>query len=515
MAGSVDLSSSSCLRARRYTAAVIRRAKIIATLGPSSSTERTIERILRAGADLIRLNLSHGSHDSHREYVGILRRQARALNRHVPVIFDLMGPRYRLGDIPEAGRKLRRRQSVRLGSPDREPDLPIDDPHFLGHLRVGERMLVDNGLIELKIVEAGRKEVVARVVHGGEIASRKGINLPDSKLPFLISEKDRLDIELAVELGVDFLAASYVGRADDVDSVRQEVRRAGSSIPIVAKLERGRAVANIAEITDAADAVMVARGDLGVEVELHRVPVLQKKIVEAGRRSGTPVIVATQMLDSMMSHPRPTRAETSDVANAVFDGADALLLTGETAAGNFPVKAVQTMVKIIKEAEAHAAAMHSSNASNSDRSPRTLPPLRIKSRGNTNGAVGKFESEIADAIARAAVEAMQHLKVRQIVAFSQSGFTARLISRYRPAVSILAFTPDSRVARAVQMYWGVRPILITRPVDSGDDVVSLVEHHLLESSLAREDQTFILLMAEPLHEKALTNLLRVQRVRKS
>ncbi|MEJ2085681.1 MAG: pyruvate kinase [Acidobacteriota bacterium] len=494
---------------------MIRRAKIIATLGPSSSTERTIERILRAGADLIRLNLSHGNHGSHREYVTRVRRRAQSLDRHIPVIFDLMGPRYRIGEVTDAGCRIRRGQTVRLGSLDPEPDLPIDDPHFLRHLQAGERILIDNGLIELKVVESGRKEVKARVVHGGTVASRKGINLPDSELPFQITDKDRLDIELAVELGVDFIAASYVGRAEDVEAIRREVLRAGASIPIVAKLERGRAVSNIVEITDAADAVMVARGDLGVEVQLHRVPVLQKQIVEAGRRSGTPVIVATQMLDSMMSHPRPTRAETSDVANAVFDGADALLLTGETAAGNYPVKAVQTMVKIIKEAEAHATSRLSVAASNIVRSPRILPPLKIKSRGNSGEAVGKRDSEIADAIARAAVETVQHLGVRQIVAFSQSGFTARLISRYRPDVSILAFTPDPEVARSVQIYWGVRPFLIGERVDSGEDVVTLVEHHLLESSLAKENQNFILLMAEPLHERALTNLLRVQRVRRS
>ncbi len=492
---------------------MVRRAKIIATLGPASSTERIIDRILKAGADLIRLNLSHGSHESHRDFVEKVRRQAAALDRHVPLIFDLMGPRYRIGDIPDGDRRLQQRNRVRLGSGGDNIDLPIDDPDLLRYLRIGERVLVDNGLIELKVVETGPESVVARVVHGGSIGSRKGINLPDSDLPFEISAKDSADIGLAVELEIDFIAASYVGRAADVEAVRSEVLTASGNIPIIAKLERRRAIANIAEIADAADAVMVARGDLGVEVQLHRVPVLQKQIVEAGRRAGTPVIVATQMLDSMMSQPRPTRAETSDVANAVFDGADALLLTGETAVGSYPIKAVQTMAKIIHEAEAHVSTKRTEGATDAVRIDKDLPPLRIKSRGSQSGDVGRPESEIADAIARAAVVTVQHLGVRQIVAFSQSGFTARLISRYRPDVSILAFTPDPSVARSVQIYWGVRPILISENLDSHEDVVDLVERYLIDSSLARAGQNLIILMAEPLNQRTLTNLMRVHRIR--
>ena len=401
---------------------------------------------------------------------------------------------------------------VRLGSPGDDVDLPIDDPYLLEHLRVGERVLIDNGLVELEVVEAAPGSLTARVLTGGTLSTRKGINLPDSDMPFEISTKDKADIRLAVELKVDFVAASYVGRAADVEAVRKEVQRAGGNLPVVAKLERRRAIANIAEISDAADAVMVARGDLGVEVQLHRVPVLQKKIVEAGRRSGTPVIVATQMLDSMMTHPRPTRAETSDVANAVFDGADALLLTGETAAGSYPVKAVQTMAKIIGEAEAYVSAKKTAETAKSLRLETDLPPLKIKSRGDQSDEPGRPESEVADAIARAAVVTVQHLGVRQIVAISQSGFTARLISRYRPDVPILAFTPDPSVARSVQMYWGVRPILITEQVESPEDVVAVVEQHLVESSLAKSGQILVILMAQPLHQGMLTNLMRIHRV---
>ena len=489
-----------------------RRAKIIATLGPSSSKERIVERILKAGADLIRLNLSHGAHGSHSTYVDIVRQQADRLDRQIPLIFDLMGPRYRIAQASDADRTLRRGARVRLGRPGMKVDVPIDDSYLLKHVKTGERILIDNGLVELKVVETEGDHVIARVVHGGPISSRKGINLPDSDLPFEISEKDRSDIALAVELGIDFIAASYVGRAADVESVRKEVQKAGGDIPVIAKLERSRAIANIDEITDAADAVMAARGDLGVEVELHRVPVLQKQIVEAGRRTGTPVIVATQMLDSMMSQPRPTRAETSDVANAVFDGADPPLLTGETAAGSYPVKAVQMMARIIVEAEAHVSTGLKSDEPTISRVSSELRPLKLKPRRQPSGIAGRAESEIADSIARAAVVTVQHLGVRQIVAFSKSGFTARLISRYRPDVSILAFVSNPAVARSVQMYWGVRPILVSERCETSDEVMAMIERHLADASLARSGHNLIVLMAEPLNSGALTNVMRVHRI---
>ena len=474
-----------------------RRAKIIATLGPSSSDARTIRRILQAGVDIVRLNLSHGSREEHRDLVQRTRQVAMSLERQVPIMLDLMGPRYRLAEIPEGERRLQPRQQVTLGSDASAVDVPIDSPDLLQHLKPGERILIGDGLLELQIVGRRRHRVAAKVISGGLITSRKGINLPDSDLPFEISSKDRADIRLAVEEKVDFLAASYVGCAQNVEAVRRAVKRARGDLLLVAKLERGRAVDHLEEIVESADAVMVARGDLGVEVPLYTVPVLQKRIIDAGCHYGKPVIVATQMLESMIDNPRPTRAEASDVANAVFDGADALLLTGETAIGKHPVKTVRTMVEIITEAEGYAAKRGS-----------TVRLELLSQAENLGGGL----PEIADAVARAAVFTAKHLGVRQIVVFSQSGFTARLIARYRPTVPILAFTISEAVARRVQLLWGVRPLILSEEIKPGSDIVALVERHLREARLVRRGESLIILMGQPIRDRPLTNLMRIHRV---
>ncbi len=489
-----------------------RRAKIIATLGPASSEEPVLARLLAAGADVIRFNLSHGDLAGHRVNLRRLRRVAASRGRYVPALLDLMGPRYRLGRLDEGPRLLRVGERLTLGAGTRGIDLPVDDAEFLDHLRAGERVLIDNGMVELAVVAKRGGRVTARVVHGGAVSTRKGINLPDSRLPFAISEKDRGDIAFAVAEDADFLAASYIGRARDVEEVRAVAARLGAEIPIVAKLERAAAVEHIEEIVEAADAVMVARGDLGVEVPLHEVPVLQKRIVAAGRRLGKPVIVATQMLESMMTQPRPTRAEASDVANAVFDGADALMLSGETAAGRFPVETVRTMARIVLEAERYK--LESFAAGDPPRDPQLpdgrfpVPLPRLFEDAALSGAV-----EIADVIAAAGVHAASKLAGSRIVAFSQGGFTARRLARYRPVVPTFVFTTDARVARRIQLLWGVRPIHLEREVQHRDDLVELVERELLERKLIRPGECMVLLMGSPIRDRPLTNLLRVHRVR--
>jgi len=293
-----------------------RKAEIVATLGPASAGEDVVARLFDAGVDVVRLNLSHGSHDDHRRMIWTVRRVARAQDRFVPVIADLMGPRYRLGQI-DGVRTLTAGEEVALGE---GAELPVEDPEFLSHLRPGERMLIDNGHVELEVVEIEKHRVRTRVRHGGSVATRKGINQPDTDLPFTISDKDRADVALAVAEGADYVAVSFVGGPEDLRAVREVVHEAGGLLPLVAKLERVKAMEHLAATVREADAVMVARGDLGVEVPLHEVPVWQKEIIGAGRLYGKPVIVATQMLESITLHPRPTRAESSDVANAVFDG---------------------------------------------------------------------------------------------------------------------------------------------------------------------------------------------------
>ena len=487
---------------------MLRRAKIVATLGPATASPAAVKRLFKAGVDVVRLNMSHGTTEEHSRLITTVRQQATALGREIPILLDLMGPRYRLGRL-EGERELKRGEEVSLGLAGDEVDLPVNDAELLEHLAEDERLLIADGLVELRISARRGRRVVAKVVSGGTVAARKGINVPDSKLPFAISDKDRRDLELAAREKVDYLAASYVGRGADVHAVRRAMRRAGGDQLIVAKLERARAVEHIDEITAAADALMVARGDLGVEVPLHRVPVLQKLIVDAGRRFGKPVIVATQMLESMMQRPRPTRAESSDVANAVFDGADALMLSGETAAGRYPVETVRTMHRIVREAEAFASEQRVAEGEAARDPYRSLQPEAI----SRDGGATRSALEVANLVAAAAVFSTHRMPVRQLVAFSQGGFTARMISRYRPSVPVLVFTTDPAVARRVQLFWGVRALVMSEEVAHHDEVVEVVDRHLLESRLAKPGDCVLVLMGDPIREKPLTNLLRVHLVR--
>jgi pyruvate kinase len=497
-----------------------RRAKIMATLGPVSRDETVLRGLVRAGVDLFRLNLSHGTQEQHRETLRRVRRVAAEEGCHLPVVLDLMGPRYRLGTIPDEPRLLKVNQEVVLGPEAHDVDLPVD-PEIIEHLKADERVLIDGGLIELRVLAKDGDRVRAKVINGGPVKTRKGINLPDSDLPFEVSAKDRADIVFAVAEGADYLAASYVGEAAHVEAVRAVVSAAGGRIPIIAKIERKTAIEKLDEITDAADGMMVARGDLGVEVPLYTVPVLQKRIVAAGRLSGKPVIVATQMLESMVEQPRPTRAEATDVANAVFDGADTLMLSGETAAGKYPVLVVETMAQIIKEAEDYAResndrpALQPLGHVHARRSfaldPDHPSPTDPSDPAETPGAEPSLD--IPDIVSAAAVLAAGQIGVRRIVAFSQSGFTARLVARYRPPSPIMAFTPDARVARQLQLVWGVRPFVAEFQVGSLEDIVTVVERELLAAGLVEAGDRIIILMGHPVRERPLTNLMRVHRIR--
>jgi pyruvate kinase len=487
-----------------------RRAKIMATLGPASRDERVLRELVRAGVDLFRLNLSHGTQEQHRETIRRIRRAAEEERCHLPVALDLMGPRYRLGTIPDEPRLLEPDQEVVLGPDSSGANLPVEEG-IIEHLEPGERVLIDSGLIELRVESKEGERARARVVNGGPVKTRKGINLPDSDLPFEISEKDRSDIFFAVAEGADYLAASYVGAASHVELIRSVVAEAGGRIPIIAKLERATAIECLSDIAEAADGLMVARGDLGVEVALSTVPVLQKKIIAAGQLSGKPVIVATQMLESMIEQPRPTRAEATDVANAVFDGADVLMLSGETAAGKYPVQVVETMAQIILEAEEYVREKdqrHSLQPLGHVHARRTFemdPDDHTQSPDLT--------LDVPDMVSAAAVYTAEQLDASRIVAFSQSGFTARLVARYRPQSPIMAFTPDERVARQIQLVWGVRPFVAQFQVGSLEDIVNVVERKLLEAGLVRPGDRIIILMGHPVRERPLTNLMRVHRVR--
>ncbi|MEM1203848.1 MAG: pyruvate kinase [Acidobacteriota bacterium] len=484
---------------------MIRRAKIVATIGPASVGEDVLERLLEAGIDVVRLNLSHGDHEFHGTVIERVRRLASKRGRFVPVIVDLMGPRFRLSEIADGPRQLETGTRLTLG--DGDADLPVEDPSFLHHLTPGERILIDNGLIELEVTEKTKERVTAKVVYGGAVSTRKGINLPDTNLPFSISEKDQADLAFAVEQDADYIAVSFVGGPYDLEAIRSVMRVRRGPIPLIAKLERATVMRRLDKTVEAADAVMVARGDLGVEVPPHRVPVMQKQIIGAGRRLGKPVIVATQMLESMMVQPRPSRAETSDVANAVFDGADALMLSGETAAGSYPVEAVQTMSRVIQEAEAYRRP----DAFLPSKTNHLLPGQSEKRYLNENR---DLHLEIPEVVSAAAVYAVERLeKVRYLVAFSQGGFTARMIARYRPTTPIAVFTRNIEVARRVQLVWGAQPVLMDYAVNHHDEVVTVVDRMLVERGLVQPGDTIIILMGDPIDQRPLTNLMRIHRIR--
>ncbi len=496
------------------TSTPFRRVKIVATIGPASRDREVLATLLDAGVDMVRLNLSHGSHADHRTVVERVREIAEERGRFVAVLADLMGPRFRLGTIESGPRWLDRGTQVTFGPAGTDVDLPIEDPEFLAHLETGERVLIGDGLVELRVLSHEGDRFMMEVVTPGNVSTRKGINLPDTDLPFTISDKDRADIKFAVEAGVDYLGVSFVGGQEDLEAVRAEVTAVGGSLPLVAKLERATVLPKLRATIGAADAVMVARGDLGVELPIHRIPVLQKRIVGLGRELGTPVIVATQMLESMIEHPRPTRAEATDVANAVFDGADALMLSGETAMGRHPVAAVETMVEIIRDAEASVRGQDES---------AELMPWTAAGSSNQPPVPGVVESvhfgpdsqlplEVPDAIAAAAVFATSRLGLRYVVAFTQSGFTARMISRYRPSIPIVVFTNDAVTARRISLVWGVLPILIDRGVHEHAAVVAEVERALRDRGLADSGDIIVLLMGEPISERPLTNLLRLHRL---
>lgn len=470
-----------------------RRAKVMATLGPASDTREVIGALMDAGVDLVRLNLSHGTHAEQRETIHRVRELARERQRHVAVLLDLMGPRYRVGDIGAGGMTLARGETIALGGTDGAPRrLPLARAEIVSYLEPGERVLIDGGMVELVVEERVADAAVARVVRGGTVTSHKGINLPETELPFEITEKDRGDIRFAIEMDVDFIGVSYVAAPADLAAVGDEVARAGGSIPLIAKIERAAAVAAIEQIVAASHAVMVARGDLGVEVPFERVPVIQKRILAAGRAAATPVIVATDMLASMITNAQPTRAEVSDVANAVFDGADVLMLSGETAIGAYPREAVEAMVRTIVEAERLEA------------TPADVARLPTSSADPTRA------TDAPDALAAAAARAAQLLDVRRIVVFTQSGDTARLVARYRPTVPIAAFTVGDRVARQLQVVWGVSPGLVGAPA-SHEAAVQLIDRELLRQG-ERPGSLVILLMGAPIEERPRTNLLRIHRI---
>jgi pyruvate kinase len=478
----------------------MRRTKIIATLGPASNNEETIHKLLTCGVDVFRLNFSHGKHEEHARVVRLIRDVAMELGRYIPIVGDIQGPKLRIGEVEgvihlETGKPLVITTEAQMGN-DKIVSTPFKP--LPREVQIGHRILINDGLVELVVTGVEDTRVLTRVLHGGPISSKKGMNFPDSELTIpAITDKDKRDVEFAVAQQLDYIAASFIRRRSDIVDLRELLRtHGGNEINVIAKLEKPQAIDNLDEILEASDGVMVARGDLGVELPPEAVPIVQKKILARASRWGRFAITATQMLESMTTNSRPTRAEASDVANAIFDGSDAVMLSAETASGKYPVETVQMMSRIVFAAEANRQHINFE---------WEREPFRKISEAD----------EFTDALAGAANYAAEQLDAKYLVVFTQTGFAARLMSKFRPKVPIIALTPSSWVARRMNMLWGVQPFVLREAGEFHEQIVDRVDDYLLSKDIVRPGDRLVILMGSPIYQRAKTNLLRVHRVRES
>ena len=448
------------------TSSRLRRAKIICTIGPACGTEAVMRDLLRHGMDIARLNFSHGTHEDHARHIQRLRRAAQREGRTVCILQDLQGPKIRTGLLEDRNPVVLKTGSTVTISPGEAPGnasrISTTFPNLARELTPGARILLSDGLIELRVRKTRGKDIVCEVINGGTLGEHKGINLPGVALSIpALTEKDRKDLEFGLQHGVDAVALSFVRTAADVTAVKQIIANHASDIPVIAKLEKPQAIDHLEEILEAADGVMVARGDLGVELAPEKVPVIQKHVIRRAAAWRKPVITATQMLESMIENPRPTRAETSDVANAIFDGTDAVMLSAETASGQYPRESVAIMSRIVVEAECNTADLG-----------------QIRRRREHRGL------SIAETICESIAHAAEDLPMGAIAIFTETGNTARMISKYRPKVPIYAFTPAEPVVRRMNLFWGVHPVRC-RQAHSTQEMVNLAERDLVRRGLLK------------------------------
>jgi len=470
-----------------------RQTKIVATLGPATSSYEKIRALVDAGMDVARLNLSHGSHEEHREVYHHIRRASDESGRAVGVLLDLQGPKIRLGEFTGGRAELEAGATFTITTePDEAPhgDARLASttyPELAKDVRPGDALLIDDGLIRLEVVKSDGVRVTTRVIEGGPVKDHKGINLPGASVSApAMSEKDKIDLEFGLSLRVDMVALSFVRRPEDVRQAREFMLARGAELPIIAKIEKPEAVTRLKEIIEASDAIMVARGDLGVELPLERVPVVQKMAIQLARRMGRPAIVATQMLESMIEHSRPTRAEASDVANAILDGADAVMLSGETSVGLYPVEAVEVMDRIVREAE---------SATLEGPRDRRLPTATTK------------QEAIAEAACRAALE----LGAAAIAVFTQTGMAVKYVAKYRPTVPLLAFTTEQVVRSQLSLVWGAETFIVPA-VDHTDAMVQQVERAMIDLGRGREGDLVIIVAGTPPGRRGTTNMMKIHRL---
>ncbi|HXH35098.1 MAG TPA: pyruvate kinase [Plantibacter sp.] len=467
----------------------MRRAKIVATLGPAVSSYENIRAIIDAGVDVTRMNLSHGSYDVHEAIYANVRKATEDSGRAVAVLVDLQGPKIRLGKFEGGPYDLAVGDIFKITTEDILGTKELSSTTFKGlpqDVKPGDFLLIDDGKVKVEVVEADDTVVTTRVIVAGPVSNNKGINLPGVAVNVpALSEKDEADLRWGLRLGADLIALSFVRDASDIDRVHEIMAEEGRKVPVIAKIEKPQAVDNLEGIIEAFDAIMVARGDLGVELPLEAVPIVQKRAVELARRMAKPVIVATQMLESMISSPIPTRAETSDVANAVLDGADAVMLSGETSVGAYPVITVQTMARIVESTEIHGL----------DR----VQPLGTKPRTQ------------AGAITLAAVEVADFVGAKFLCVFTESGESVRRMSRLRNRIPILAFTPDPAIRRRMALNWGVESFVVER-VTHTDQMVAQVDEVLVATGKAAVGEPVIIISGSPPGIPGTTNDIRVHKV---
>lgn len=473
----------------------MRRAKIVATLGPALDERDKLRAAVEAGIDVVRLNFSHGDHDTHAKRLETVRECSVRLGRNVGSVADLQGPKIRLGTLPDDGIDVPTgselylipgREDLDDYASDGQVALPVVYESLAHDVHPGSLVLIDDGSIRLVVSRKDEHGVWARVVAGGLAKSKKGVNLPGVAVSApSLTEKDIADLKFAVELGVDWIALSFVRTADDVRNARARIEALGGEAPVIAKMERPESIEDLQEVAAASDALMVARGDLGVEIGPERVPAIQKAIIAEANAEAKPVITATEMLESMISSPRPTRAEASDVANAVFDGTDALMLSGETAAGRYPVEAVRTMARIIEVAEASPQLVHPSPPSHTERS-------------------------IGRVVAQAACQVAADVKATAIVVYSISGSSIQLVSKYRPAMPLVGLTPRDTTSRRTALMWGTEVAMVPMKEQSGD-LTSAAERVLVDGNWAQRGDRVVIVSGTPGGQGG-TNRIMVHRV---
>lgn len=468
-----------------------RKTKIVATIGPSSDTKVKLQQLVEAGMNVARLNLSHGNYEKHGEVIRMIRSISRMMNQPIGILLDLQGPKIRVGKFAD-GKPVHLKRNAHFSITSRSVSgtseiVSTTYQHLAADLRQNDTILLDDGLIRLRVLSIQGDTVECRVVNGGYLGENKGINLPGVAVSApSLTEKDRRDVNFGIQNRVDFFALSFVRKADDLQPIRSIMQRKGVAIPVIAKIEKPEAVDNLDSILAASDGIMVARGDLGVEMHPEQVPTIQKLIIDTSRRENKPVITATQMLESMSVNPIPTRAEASDVANAIFDGTDAVMLSGETASGSYPVKALQMMAKIADQAEAS-------------------PFMRYNI---------PFEADPSDlvthAVARSAVHILHEIKARCIVAFSVSGKTSKQISKQRPKAPVFAFTSRNEIYNRLALLWGITPMYIPA-INDTKRLVESSERLLLEKKRVQQGDLIVIVIGLGLKEGS-TNMIKIHRV---